>query len=210
MASAKPHAFGICCGEAGREIGCSKAQRKALFVKLSRISFLVLAALLAGCATQKPDVATYYHPNDGLRMDVITDNPLDTEGPAREALWLNASRVFKTATKYDFYLEVTYAAKLETGYLDIGPGQTLTIVADDRELKFNGIGSRNLRRSRGGLVNENALYLAQADEIRAIAAAAKVTVRVTGQNGVVQREFKPANTDRFKKFVEKYVSAAKP
>jgi hypothetical protein len=175
-------------------------------MKSTRFAFWMLAALLAGCATQS-DVATYIHPADGLRTDLIRDNPLDSPASSREMIWLNASRVFKSDTQYDYYLEVTYAANVETGFLDIGAGPSLVIVAGDREMKFTGNGSLNLRRSRKGVVNENALYLARAEDLRAIAAAPKVTVRVMGRNGTVQREFTPANSERFKKFVAAYVPA---
>jgi hypothetical protein len=174
-------------------------------VKLTGLLLLLAVALLNGCVTRSPDVATYYHPGDGLRTDVITDNPLDTGEPGRELLWLNASRVFKTETRYDYYLEVTYAAKAETGYLDIGPGPTLSIEADGKEMIFIGNGSENLRKNKKGVLNETALYLAQANDLRAIASAKKVSVRVVGRHGIVQRDFGPANSERFKKFVAKFV-----
>ena len=173
-------------------------------MRLIRFAPWLAAALLAGCATRS-DIATFYQPIVGLRTDLITDNPLDSAASSRELLWLNASRVFKSETRYEYYLEVTYAASAETGYLDIGAGPSLIIQAGEREMKFMGHGSLNLRKSRKGVVNENAIYPVQADELRAIAAAQKVTVRVIGRNGVVQREFTPANSERFRKFVAAFV-----
>jgi hypothetical protein len=133
------------------------------------------------------------------------DNLLDPGQPGREMLWLNASRVFKNQSRYSYYLEVTYAATTETGFLDIAPGPNLVIVADGKEMRLAGNGSQHLRSSKGGLLNETALYLVEPAQLRAIAAARKVTVRVTGGNGVVVREFKPVNSERFRKFVTKFV-----
>jgi hypothetical protein len=164
------------------------------------------AVLLAGCATTPPQVATYHDPGTGLRTDLITDNLVEPDQPSREMLWLNASRVFKTATRFSYYLEVTYAATAETGYLDISPGPSLVLVADGKELKFSGNGSQQLRRDKKGVLTENALYEVQAQDLRAIAAAQKVTVRVSGRNGWVQREFKAVNRERFREFVAKYAA----
>jgi hypothetical protein len=175
-------------------------------VKIARFLPLLLAVILGACATTTPDVLTSYNPSDGLRTDLINDNLLDGGEPGQEMLWLNASRVFKTPTKYSYYLEVTYAAKATAGYLDIGPGQTLVIVADGKEMKFGGNGSQFLRKSKGGVLNENALYVAQAADLRALAAAKTVVVRVSGKNGLVQREFKPVNSERFRKFTNKFVT----
>ena len=153
---------------------------------------LVCGGLLAGCASiPVPDVATHYDPYTHLRTDLIPDNLLETEGQPRELLWPNATRVFKDQQYFEYYLEVRYEAREETGWLNIHPGVTLTIVADGRELKFRGSGSLNLRKQKRGLVSEDAIYLASADELRAVANAKAVTVKVAGQNGLVVRDFTP-------------------
>lgn len=172
---------------------------------MKTILFLICAGLLAGCATKVPDVATYYDQISGYRTDLIPENLLETENPTRELLWLNASRVFRNRVDFDYYLEVHYEALPEPGWLQINPGESLVIVADDKEMRFDGRGSLNARRTRQGNVTEDALYLAGADQLRAMARAKKVTVRVIGQNGIVQRDFTPINFERFKKFVAQYV-----
>jgi len=169
------------------------------------LASLLLAALLGGCVTKPSDIATYYHPMDGLRTDMITDNLLETAAPSREEVWLNASRVYQSHTRYTYYLEAIYAARTETGYLDIFPGATLVLVADGKELKFTGNGSGHLRKSKGGLLNETALYPVGAAELRAIGSAQSVLLRLSGRNGMVEREFKPVNRDRFRRFAEKFV-----
>ncbi len=175
-------------------------------MKRAQYALLCLTLLLlAGCTTPPPDVMTTYHPADGLRTDLIVDNLLEGGETPREMLWLNASRVFKSARKYSYYLEVTYAARAETGYLDITPGPSLLLVVDGKELTFLGVGSQHLRKNKGGLLNESALYEVKANDLRTIAAGQRVTVSVMGQNGTVRREFKPVNSERFRKFVKLFV-----
>lgn len=175
---------------------------------MKRFAFasLIAASLLSGCATStSPDIVTHYDRFTGFRTDLIPENLLDIPGEVREMVWLNASRVFKDREDFDYYLEVHYEARAETGLLNIAPGASLVIVADGNELKFNGGGSLNTRKSEGDLVSEDALFLASADELRAIANAQKVKVKIIGRNGVVERDFGPTNFQKFKKFVASYV-----
>jgi hypothetical protein len=156
------------------------------------------AMLLAGCSTT-PEVTTYVNPNTGKPTDILTDNLVDQPGNHRELLWLNAWRVPQGKDKYQYYLEVVYGAREEVGYLDIGPGRALTIIADGEQMQFSGLGS--LMRDREGTAwMETARYEASAYEIEKIAQAQRVTVRVTGKNGVVVREFAPDNFKRFQEF----------
>ena len=171
-------------------------------------SFLCVAGigLLLGCASiPVPDVATHVDPHTHLRTDLIPDNQLETQGPVRELVWLNASRIFKDQRAFEYYLEVHYEAREETGLLNINPGLSLTLVADGKELKFRGSGSLNMRKTRRGVVSEDAIYQTSGQELRAVANAKAVSVKITGQNGVVVRDFAPLNFSRFRKFVSEFV-----
>ena len=163
--------------------------------------------MLDGCGTvQIPQVVTHYEPGTGRRTDMIPDNLLETaQQPPRELVWLNASRVFRNRVDFDYYLEVHYEAREETGLLDIKPGPSLVVVADGHEMQFSGSGSLNARRSRQELVSEDALYPVSVTELRNISRAKEVKVKVTGVNGIVEREFAAPNFERFKKFVHHYV-----
>lgn len=177
-------------------------------MKKTRFLPLLLLGFLAGCATNPiPDVATDIDRHTGIRTDIIPENYLETKGQPRELLWLNASRVFKNQSDFDYYLEVVYQATEETGYLDITPGPSLVIVADGKETKFMGAGSLNTRKVSRGLVREDAIYLAGPGDLKTIANAKRVTVKVTGRNGLVERDFAPENFERFKKFVLYFVDA---
>lgn len=168
---------------------------------------LLPICLFAACASpEKPAVVTHYDKMTGQRTDLLSENLIEGEEETpRELIWLNASRVYKDREDFDYFLEVHYEATQEAGFIDIRPGQTLTILADGKELQFSGRGSMNRRHEQDGLVSEDAMYQVSADELRAISRANEVIVQVIGRNGVVQRKFAPANSERFKVFVENYV-----
>ncbi len=176
---------------------------------MKKLSCLLLAAgLLAGCASNPRPVATYVDPVTRARTDLMAENMLESPEPIREIVWLNASRMFKNAKDYQYYLEVDYMARAETGFLEIPPGETLVIIADGQELKFTGSGSLNSRKTQSDQVSERAIYVANGQQLRAIATAESVKVSILGRNGMVQRTFTPANTDRFRQFVKHYVTSA--
>jgi hypothetical protein len=171
---------------------------------------LLAVALLAGCQTA-PEVTTYVDPMTNQRTDLLSENELPSPGGGqpREIIWLNASRVPVSRSKYQTYLEVMYAANAEAGPLDINPGRSLTIVADGQELKFSGLGSANGRKEKGGIVYESALYEAQPSDIETIANAQKVTVLVQGKSLLIERNFGPENFDRFRQFANQLATSGR-
>ena len=158
----------------------------------------------AGCATKPPEVSTYVDPV-GNRTDLLSDNLLEAPGAPRELVWLNASRIWKNYNESAYYLEVNYMAKSEVGYLEIPPGEMLTIIADGKPLKFDGSGSLNSRKPfRKELVRENAIFPASRIALQKIANAQQVKVQIKGKNGLIERDFAKENIDRFRKFVLSY------
>jgi len=150
-------------------------------------------------------VSTYIDPVMGNRTDLLSDNLLETPGPPRELVWLNASRIFKSDFESQFYHEVSYMARKEVGYLDILPGEMLTIIADGKAMKFDGSGSLNTRKPyKKELVRENAIFPATRQALQKIAAAQQVKVKIKGNNGLIERDFAPENSDRFRKFVSTF------
>jgi hypothetical protein len=141
------------------------------------------------------------NPVSGRRTDVLAENLIEAPGQSREMLWLNAYRDFQDQYRFKYYLEVIFGAREEAGYLDIGPGRSLTITADGNEMNFVGLGSLS-KEEENGAVFETARYEATADDIYRISRAKNVTVRVTGRNGVVVREFALENFDKFRQFAD--------
>ena len=175
-----------------------------LTVKPILFVFAAVAALLAGCATHAPDVSSYVDQMTGLRTDLM-ENELDAPGQPREIVWLNASRVFRSQNESDLYLEATYMAMKDRGYLEIPPGKTLTVIADGKPMTFDGTGSANMRKPfKKDFVRETALYPISKMQLQKIANARDVKVQIKGNNGLVEREFKPENFERLRKFVSYY------
>ena len=140
----------------------------------------------------------------GLRTDLM-ENELEAPGKPREIVWLNASRVFHNQKTTELYLEATYMALKDRGFLEIPPGKTLTIIADGKPMVFDGSGSMNMRKPyKKDLVRETALYPVTKAELQKIAGAKDVKVQIKGNNGLIEREFKPTNFERLRKFVSYY------
>jgi hypothetical protein len=163
-------------------------------------------AFLAGCASpDAPDVTTHIDRATGLRTDLLGDNLLEGQGPPRELLWLNASRVYRTYSDAQYYLEVQYMAKEAAGYLEIPPGDTLTVLIDGQPLKFSGTGGANMRKPyKDELVREVAIYPATRVQLQKIALGKDVKVQVRGNNGLVERDFAKENQERFRQFVTRF------
>jgi hypothetical protein len=172
-------------------------------VKATLFPFAVAAALLAGCASPAPDVSTYYDQMTGQRTDLM-ENELEAPGQVREVVALNAYRVQERG-RPQLYLQASYMAMKERGYLEIPPGNTLTIIADGKPLVFDGSGSMNMRDTyKRDFVRESALYPVTKAELQKIASSRNVTVQIKGNNGLIEREFQPVNFERFRKFVSYY------
>ncbi len=173
-------------------------------VKPIFFAWIAVAALLAGCATHTPDVSTYYDQTTGLRTDLM-ENELEAPGQLREIVWLNASRVFHDRKNTELFLEATYMAMKDRGFLEIPPGKTLTLLVDGKPLILDGTGSANMRKPyKKDLVRETALYPVTKTQLQQIAGAKNVKVQIKGNNGLIEREFKPENFERMRKFVSYY------
>ena len=172
---------------------------------LTRPVLVIGGALLlafSGCqSTPRDDVASFTNPITARRTDVLGQNLLETSTPSREMIWLNAYRDFLNLNEYRYYLELIYGANEQAGYLDIGPGRSLTIVADGKEMNFASLGSLD-KEKEGSALFERVRYDATSDDLNQIAHAKQVSVRVVGQNGIVVRQFGPENFDKFRKFMD--------
>jgi hypothetical protein len=165
------------------------------------LALAALSFLLTGCQSPQEDVATFTNPITARRTDVLGQNLLETKEPSREMIWLNAYRDFLNTYEYRYYLELIYGANEQVGYLDIGPGRSLTIVADGKEMNFTSLGSLE-KEKEGSAVFERVRYDATSDDLYRIANAKQVAIRAVGQNGIVVRQFGPENFEKFRKFMD--------
>ena len=176
---------------------------------MKKIALLIAAAtLIAGCATEEAPVTSYTDTFSGLTTGLL-DNELESPGPPREIVKLNAARYPKNFKQTLYFLEVEYQALKEVGFLEIPPGRTLTLVVDGQPMYFDGTGSGSLRKhetlNKHEFAREMAIYPATPAQLRKIAEAKTVKVRIKGNNGLIEREFNETNHDRFVKFVRSFV-----
>jgi hypothetical protein len=170
--------------------------------------YLVLLALLSTLtACVSPDSkVTSYRDNFSGATDMLVDNELPSPTQPREVVWLDAYRILKGA-KHVYYLQTRYLATAEVGFVDIEPGQSLTIVADGETLKFySASGSMNNRELVRGMkfAEEKALFEVTRDQLQKIAKAKKVKVQIKGAKGLIERDFGPKNYDDFRAFVTRF------
>lgn len=164
-----------------------------------------MASLWVGCETNKPGLYSYRDDMNGDNYELITDNRLDLANNPGTQVWLNASRITKGNGTVLYYLEVHYESL--GAWLNIQPGETLVVNIDGQEHRYTGVGSGYTRDNHGGKLTEDATYKASSADIRAIASAKAVKVKIIGANGALDRDFMPENTARFQKFVSSYLNA---
>jgi hypothetical protein len=175
-------------------------------MKTNLLLLLAWAGLIAGCTAPSTEVASVRDSLTGQTTDLIVNNHLAADPPGPPDLWLNASRVPKGFAGSSYYLEVRYQSTIDKGWLHISAGPSLVIVADSVVLTYRGAGSMYTRESTdtGGLI-EQAIYNVPPDDLRKIGFAKSVTVRVSGDKGVIERQFRSENFARFKEFALNHV-----
>jgi len=169
--------------------------------------FILLALLstLTACVTPATKVSSYRDDFSGA-TDMLVDNELPSPSRPREVVWLDAYRVMKGAQRI-YYLQVRYLATAEVGFVDIEPGQSLTITADGETIKlYSASGSMNSRELVRGkkFAEEKALFEVKQEQLQKIARAKKVKVQIKGVKGLIEREFGPKNYDDFRAFVTRF------
>jgi len=98
-----------------------------------------------------------------------------------------------------YSLIVRYVSK---DWLFIEDGESLVLLIDGERVGFTGSGSSSNRMVlTGGYVFEESFYFVSADDIRRIAQAKSVSVKIVGSSGYIKREFSEKNLQRFREFV---------
>lgn len=164
---------------------------------------LALVAFLAGCQTGPEGMYAYRDSANGYTYQLISDNQIkDATNPGTK-VWINASRITQANGVILYYFDVHYESI--GAWLNIEPGETLVLTLDGQERRYLGIGSTETRKKKGDRLVEDAIYKANAADMRAIAKAKSVTVKIVGANGTLTRAFAPENIENFKVFVKQYI-----
>jgi hypothetical protein len=174
-----------------------------------RFTLIALLAILAGCATPPPPVATDINPITGERTD-LTDILLPgASSQPREVVYLSFFRTNPQHSPSKYYVLARYIAPAEVGYLEVPPGQTLTLDADSQPIKLDGTGSINSRKAfkeKGNdYVSETAQFQISKQDMQKLGFARKIKVQLKGGKLLVEREFGPENFDSIRAFVTRAV-----
>lgn len=167
---------------------------------------IVLALILAGCATKAPDVTTQVNQLTNERTSAMEDVLLKGPGdPPREIIWFNATRYSKEFSHAPIFIGIKYMARAETGALKIPPGQSLTIVADGTSYKLSGSGSLNARtvveQEGHEFAQETALFEILPSQLVRVSEAKKIQLLIKGDQGLVERQLNAEAMDRLRRFV---------
>ena len=142
----------------------------------------------------------------GNTVCVMTGNALRPLSPRYPLLSLGLISEIDKAVQTKYFLRVLYVN--EAQWLNIGPGNALTITVDGTALAFAGGGSAGTRYTgEAGKVYETARYETDAATIKMIARAKSVTVRVSGVSPL-EKSFGSVNFLYFQQFIHHYVDKA--
>lgn len=168
---------------------------------------LVAAVFAAGCATS-PGVELPYavrHMNtEGMTGHRMEGNYVSTPPIPGSRLAINAVRANAANGRVFYIIEVNHA----TGNaLRIPPGETLVFIADGERIALSGPGwGGAMHAVPGSIVGvELALYDITPDQLRKLAAADRVDLRLTGRDRVIENVFHGWNVARLRAFVAEHV-----
>jgi hypothetical protein len=173
------------------------------------LTLIALIGILAGCATKPPPVATDINPITGARTDVSDIMLPGSSAQPREVVYLSTFRTTDLNNPPKYYFLARYIAPSEVGFLEIPPGQTLTLFADGQPIKLDSSGSLNTRKNFKQkdveFVSETAQYQVSKLDMEKLGYARKIKVQLKGNKGLVEREFGPENYDSIRAFVTRAV-----
>lgn len=176
---------------------------RCLGVKL----FLAVALLgaLAGCVPRY-GVSTIRDEFAGRTVHRMRGNVLDDPDQGGEWIELNAevSRERAAAT------ELTLALLYRDGgrWLRVPYGESLQILANEELIVLNGSGSlRTRRRSVLGGVEERVTYRISVEQLRRVASADSVRLRILGRREYVERRLSEKGLVRLREFIGAHVDA---
>ena len=169
---------------------------------------LLLTIVLAGCATayQLSTRRDDFNQYNQWRME---NNLLAGAGFLSSAnMYLGATKTTWDSGETQYLLAVTYRAD---NWLFIEDGNSLRLIIDGEQVEYSGDGSSAYRNVlSGGRIHERAFYKVTPAQIRRIAEALEIRVRLEGNQFYAERIFSPLNIERFRAFVQQYLRKRRP
>ena len=168
----------------------------------------VLVASLVGCAPRY-GVRTYRDDFAGVAVHRMRGNVLDDVDRGGEWIELNAEISRGRDSTADLSLELLY--RDASRWLHVPYGESLQILADQELMVLNGTGSlRTRRRSVLRGVEERVTYRLTPEQLRRLASADTVRVRLLGRREYVERRFSEIGLSRLREFIGTHVDAQVP
>jgi hypothetical protein len=164
----------------------------------------LLTALLSGCVinstTKRHDAV------EGVMVDQMVGNQVGTRFLSKNVLCLNARREIKAATGQREHFLYTELISV-TGFTPQA-GESLVLNVDGERFGFTPTNSSSAFVSRRGY--EATLYRASAEVLVKIANAKEVTMRLKGNNQVIERRLSSWNRGEFRDYLAKYYQDPTP
>ena len=172
-------------------------------MKTWAFSLAAVALVLAGCApayqlsSRRDDFNQY---NQWSMKNNLLAGGGKLLGPK---MYLGATKTIWDSGLTQYRLDVTYTA---SDWLFIDDGNSLRLIIDGEQVEYSGDGSSAYRNVlSGGTIHERAFYDVTPTQIRQIAEASEIRVRLEGNQFYAERVFSPANIERFRAFVGQYL-----
>lgn len=167
------------------------------------VQALAVCALSAGCLPRYR-VTTTGDDFAGVTVHRMRGNVLDDPGRGGEWIELNAEVSRRRGSDPELRLLLHY--RDAERWLWIPYGESLQILADEELITLSGTGSLRSRRTAvlGG-VEELAAYPVSSEQLRRVARAGTVRVRVLGRREFVERRFSEAGLLRLREFISEQV-----
>ncbi len=159
--------------------------------------------MLTGCSSS---VKTTHDDFEGFTINEMALNNLSGGVPfVGAAIGLQAQRFESKEGVVDYNVIVRYASE---SWLYIENGESLILLVDGESLNLSGEGSlshREVQNIGKVFVVEHAWYKISPENLKKIASASEVRIKLIGTNHFEKRHFSEKNLKKFKEFVEEYV-----
>jgi hypothetical protein len=170
--------------------------------------------LVSSCAAMMPGLYTYNITRTQDKFDnyiLITMKGNYLQDVNIGSAWLNISKYMDNKSR-----ATTYYLQVETSTIDwlfIEAGESLKLLIDGNLVTFAGSGSKDHRHVKTGqygvACEEMALYSVTPDQIKRIANAKSLEIKIEGRASYLSASFNNDNFDNFRRFIREEMNEQK-